>query len=327
MHLKAGTYYHVVGKKRQWVPIGKTYAEAIVEYAKREAATFKRGEMFADLADEFLLRILPSFKPKTQKEWRRCIGLLKKSMQGVRAADLEPSAVADMRDSLRATPGIANRMLTIVKTAYSYGVEWGYVRRNPCTEIRPIRVEDRTRYLADAEFHAIRACAPPVVAAAMAISYMTGLRIGDVLALTVREVTDDGITVRQQKNAVAGRYPMTDEMRAAVTLAKQDRKVGSMHVIARRDGKPFSYYGFRSMFARACERAKVEGVTFHDIRAKAITDAKRAGRDPQSFSLHKTRAQAEAYVRARDVPTVEPLALPIVESDTITHGQTKTERR
>lgn len=316
MHLKGGSYYHVTfaGGKRQWKAIGKTYAEAIVEYGKREAATFRRGEMFADLADEYCLRILPSHRAKTQKEWLRMIGKLKQALAGVRAKDLEPHHIATMRDGLLHRPGIANRTITILKVIYRYGMDWGYVTSNPAAAtIRPKKGE-RDRYVTDAEFHAIRSAAPPSVRAAMDISYLTGLRVGDVLALTWRDVTEDGLVVRQQKNEVRGRYPLNADLRAALDRAKKEgRKVGSIYVIARRDGKPYSYYGFRSIYDRACERAKVTATTFHDLRAKAITDAKNAGREPKDFSLHKEKAQADAYVRSRNVPTVEPLTMPIVE--------------
>ena len=78
-------------------------------------------------------------------------------------------------------------------------------------------------------------------------------------------------------------------------------------------GKPYTYYGFRSNFERTRKKAKVEDVRFHDIRAKAVTDATNQGRKAQSFSLHKTEAEAEAYVKLRDVPVVVPLALPVVD--------------
>lgn len=319
MHVKGGTYYHVtfVEGKRAWNALGKSYGEAIAKYGEREAAEFRRGEMFAHLADEFMLRIMPTFRPKTQKEWRRCIGILKATFVDMRVADIRPHHLATMRDRMRDRPGIANRMLTIMRTIFGYGKEWGYVHSNPGDDIGGIKTEARTRYLSDAEFNAIRAAAPPGAAAAMGISYITGLRIGDVLKLTVRDVGDDGLVVRQEKNKVTGKYPMTPDMKAALDLAKKGRKVGSLYLISRRDGKPYTYFGFRSIYDRACKRAKVSDTTFHDIRAKAITDAENGGREAQSFSLHKTKAQADAYVRVRKVPTVAPLTMPIVENGRI----------
>jgi integrase len=316
MHLKGGSYYHVtfVDGRRDWKAIGKTYGEAVVHYAEREAADFRRGEMFEHLADEFTLRILPGYAAKTQKEWRRCIGKLKGAFKPMRVGDIKPHHLATMRDKMRSRPGIANRMLTIMRTIYKYGVEWNYVTVNPGFGIDGIETEERTRYLTDEEFALIRSKAPPPAAAAMAISYVTGLRIGDVLKLTAGAITDQGIVLRQQKNKVAAVYPVTPDVRSALELAKTWRKVGSIYLISRRDGKPLTYSGFRSIYDRAVKKAGVEDTTFHDIRAKAITDAKnREGRDPQSFSRHKTKAQADAYVRVHEVPVVEPLKLPIVE--------------
>lgn len=316
MHLKGGAYYHVtlVGGKRDWEPIGKTYAEAIVKYGQRESASFRRGDLFADLADEFMLRVLPHKKPKTQKEWRRVIGKLKQSLSGVRADALEPPDVATMRDGLLHKPATANKLITILRVMYRYGIDWGYVTSNPAASTLPADDEPKPkRYLTNAEFARIRLAAPLNIRVAMDLAYVTGIRIGDILAMRWSDVTQDGVYVEQEKNEVRGVYRVTDGLKAILERAKRDgRKVGSLWVIARRDGKPYSYYGFRSIYDRAVKRSKVAHTTFHDIRGKAITDAKVMGREPQEFSLHKTRAQANEYVRLRDVPVVEPM--PIVEN-------------
>ncbi len=56
-------------------------------------------------------------------------------------------------------------------------------------------------------------------------------------------------------------------------------------------------------------RTALEDLHFHDIRAKALTDAKReAGRDyAQALAGHASGEMTEAYVRARDTQIVRPL--------------------
>lgn len=44
--------------------------------------------------------------------------------------------------------------------------------------------------------------------------------------------------------------------------------------------------------------------TFHDIRAKALTDAKRLGLDAQSLAGHASLAMTEHYIKQRDYKRV-----------------------
>jgi integrase len=50
-------------------------------------------------------------------------------------------------------------------------------------------------------------------------------------------------------------------------------------------------------------------VTFHDIRAKAITDAKeKGGLDyAQALGGHENRDQTERYIKSKSVDIIEPV--------------------
>lgn len=47
--------------------------------------------------------------------------------------------------------------------------------------------------------------------------------------------------------------------------------------------------------------------TFHDIRAKALTDAKAKGMDAQSLAGHATSAMTEHYIKRREFKKVKPI--------------------
>lgn len=49
------------------------------------------------------------------------------------------------------------------------------------------------------------------------------------------------------------------------------------HILLNSDGKPWTEDGFRSSWAKACDKAGIEGVTFHDLRGTFVTWAARAG--------------------------------------------------
>ncbi len=54
--------------------------------------------------------------------------------------------------------------------------------------------------------------------------------------------------------------------------------------------------------------------TFHDIRAKALTDAKRSGLDAQALAGHASPQMTEQYIKAREVEPVHALNRRILDN-------------
>ena len=50
--------------------------------------------------------------------------------------------------------------------------------------------------------------------------------------------------------------------------------------------------------------ATIKACGFHDLRAKAITDAKKQGHDPQALAGHDTEALTVRYLRDKEIPLV-----------------------
>jgi integrase len=48
-------------------------------------------------------------------------------------------------------------------------------------------------------------------------------------------------------------------------------------ILVNMDGKPWTPDGFRASWGKACKKAGVEGVTFHDLRGTAVTRLALAG--------------------------------------------------
>jgi integrase len=335
-YLNKGHYWHVTtiagSTKRNWHDLGVDYAEAITEYAQREGSLTSNVETFDDLEREFILECIPTFSIKTQLNWVGKDGTsglmanLRLTFTGVKLKTLKAHHLYSHMDK-RAKEGSyisGNREATLFKTMCNLAVRRGWLDFNPFRDVKKTKEFRRTRYLTDAEFNAIRAKATPLVEAIMCVDYQVGLRVSDLLGLKMSDIADGYILVEQQKNEVSGKYVLDDQLKALIARA-QELKVRPAKrnrpaalrptqgfVFETMLGKPYTYYGFRSNFERARKKAGVPDVHFHDIRAKAITDAVTQGRKAQSFSLHKTEAEAEAYVKLRQVPVVVALALPTV---------------
>lgn len=102
-------------------------------------------------------------------------------------------------------------------------------------------------------------------------------------------------------------------LQAAIEKAKQ--LPTSAYVISNQYGNRYMYKGFNEMWVEARNRAgKISGIltdfTFHDLKAKGISDYEGSSRDKQLFSGHKTEGQVLIYDRKVKVSPTLDVPLP-----------------
>ncbi|MTD32596.1 tyrosine-type recombinase/integrase [Paludibacterium denitrificans] len=110
---------------------------------------------------------------------------------------------------------------------------------------------------------------------------------------------------------------MTEQIWSVLEIARtawsQGRSINddtkrSAYVICNGSGEPYSAHGIGTAWTRARARAGIEGVTLKDLRAKAMTDAKKAGYSLTQISIgaaHTDEAMTEAYIKLRETPVSE----------------------
>lgn len=318
MHWKNGAYRYLTsgrgGKGRRWIRLGTTWEEALAEYARLEAeATGATPTTVAGIIAHYRADVLPTLGKETQRGYRGRLNRLEDVFGHVGIEDVEPHHVARYLDE-HPHKTAANRDKAVLSAVYSYALRRGLASRNPCREIRRHTENRRERYVTDAEFLAVRALAPEILAVAMDLAYLTARRQGELLALRWSDVTDEGIQVRTSKGGrpvVIERSPALDAVldRARSLPAVQ---IASLHVICSRRGEPYTANGLRSAWNRARDKALKEGAiqapfTFHDIRAKSLTDYHERGEDAQALAGHRSRSTTEIYLRSKQTQTVRPL--------------------
>ena len=142
---------------------------------------------------------------------------------------------------------------------------------------------------------------------------MYGLRVGDLLSLTRAQLEEEGIRIKTQKTKNKQFIVWTPALWDAVNRLKSLRlPVASLYLICTKSGQPYTRDGFLSLWQRTMVRAYKQGeikerFTFHDIRAKAITDAKDQGLDPQRLAGHATAKQTETYLRSKRTEKIRPV--------------------
>ncbi|MCU7850136.1 MAG: tyrosine-type recombinase/integrase [Candidatus Thiodiazotropha sp. (ex Lucinoma kastoroae)] len=296
---KHGAYYYVKGGK--WTPLGRDLAAALQEYAK---ITTPGGGM-NKIIDRIINDARDRVKPNTLSQYELAAKNLKTAFKEFSAAQVKPEHIFQFMDHHRDTPNMANRMRSVLKMAFDYAVQSGQCPSNPVLAISRHAEKKRNRYLTDAEYWAIWRAGSPTMRAIMDVAYATGQRIGDVLAIKMADVSKHGIAFEQEKTGKKLRVnsqTMPDAVKAARKL--HPKNVIPTYLLGQHNGKIRKYSGVKDLFYRATAKARVKDAHLHDIRAKAITDAKKQGLNPQALAGHTTEAQTVRYIRDREIEQV-----------------------
>jgi integrase len=175
----------------------------------------------------------------------------------------------------------------------------------------------RKGFLNDQQYAALRDALPEELKALFITAYTTGIRKGELLAITWPQVDFEGqlITLEygETKNQEARSVPIVaGDMFDALTAAKEKRDEfwpQSPWVFTRR-GEVIK--DFRWAWEEACKSAGVPDLNFHDLRRTAVRNMRRAG-IPQvtrmKISGHKTDSMERRYniVDAEDLATAREL--------------------
>jgi integrase len=306
MYLKCGSFYFVTRDNR-WLNLGKDQAIALRKWADLAGMPAPGG--MSALMDRYLLEVVPGKAARTQEDNKTEMVNLRGVFGDMEPRDIRPMHVAKYLDARgKKAPTRANREKALLSHVFTMGMRWGVVDANPCRGVHRNTEAKRDRYITDAEFAAVWKASNLTIRCLMDLAYLTAQRIGDLIALRRRDITADGISFTQSKTGKRLMVAMTPDLRGVVDrIGRIHPSVTGLSLFSTRAGSPYTYDGVSSMFKRAVVKAQVPDFHFHDIRAKALTDAKRAGLDAQALAGHATEAMTAHYVKRREIETVEPL--------------------
>lgn len=308
MHKKGDVYYHVSSTlPRKWTGLSTNLAEAKLKWAQLEGGYTDSTGLFTALAARYITECIDGMAESTKRQYRIQANVLDSVFGTMRLAEIKPLHIAQYLDNHKSKTS-ANNEMALMSAMFEKAMRWGWTDKNPIKGVKRNSVKQRDRYITDEEFISIRENAPDYLRCMMDVGYVTGMRISDIIAIKMQDISPDGIAVQQKKTGKRQLFTITPELDAVINAAKGLRRtVRSLYLICNKQGRQVKYCTFRIAFAAACEQAGVQDVHFHDIRAKAATDAKKLGQDYQRLLGHSNRAMSDRYVKTRETESVTPL--------------------
>jgi integrase len=234
----------------------------------------------ADCFDRYAREVIPTLAPRTQKDYARHVALLRATFGHMRPDELKKIDIGRFLDRPKGLIQ-ANRQVAVLSAIYAKMVgKWYVCETNPCIGVERNPSKRRTRYITDAEFAAVYAIAPVRVQIMMDLALLTGQRQGDLLTLPLKNVSADGILFKQGKTGKRLLVGMSPSLQAVLDRASKllpQNLWGTVVRTGKAGGRPYTSEGFRALWQRVMNRAVREKLieerfTFHDIRAKCVSD-------------------------------------------------------
>lgn len=235
--------------------------------------------------------------------------------------DLPVAALADRRvrgefktwrDSFAETPRKADYAWSTLARVMSFAKDRGIVATNPCERGGRLYVADRKdKIWTEENIAGVLAVASSEIQLALILALWSGQRQGDLLRLPWSAYESPYIRLRQSKGGRRVAMPAGAPLRAL--LDATDRR-GPL-ILTNTLGRPWTSDGFRTSWGKACERAGIEGLTFHDLRGTAVVRLAIAGASvPQiaavtGHSLKDVEAILDAHYLGRDIQLAEAAVL------------------
>jgi len=165
---------------------------------------------------------------------------------------------------------------TVLARVLSWGLDGGHIDANPCERggrlYRASRRENIWTLDDEASFLKI---APKHLHLPLILALWTGQRQGDLLRLPWSSYDGSTIRLKQSKSMRRGGRPVRVTIPVGAPLkAALDSAAKAKHgpiILTSTDKKPWTSDGFRASWRKACKKAGIVDVTFHDLRGTAVT--------------------------------------------------------
>lgn len=251
----------------------RSYQEA---HAKRTRPT--RETVQGLIADFQASAEFQGLRPKTRKDYAHYLSLI-----GREFGDMPLEALGDQRargefktwrDGLARRPRAADYAWTVLARLLSWSKDRGRIAVNPCERGGRTYKADRSENVWEQDDIArFVAVASPPLQLALILALWTGQRQGDLLRLPWSAY--DGTTVRFKQSKTGRRIAVRAGELLRVALSEAPRTATT--ILTNSDGQSWTEDGFRTSWGKACAKAALGDLHFHDLRGSAVSRLAEAG--------------------------------------------------
>ena len=307
-----------------------------IESAIRDGRHFKTAESkrhtLSDLVERYKRDILPTKKPRTRAPQVGQLEWWEEQLGSYVLADISPAILAECRDKLirdpikprisdpkkaevkrYRTPATVNRYLAVLSHAFSVAVrEWEWLDNNPASRVRrQTEPRGRVRFLSESErerlMEACKASNSPVLYLVVILALSTGMRQGEILGLSWRDVdlNQGRAVLHDTKNGERRVVPITG---LALDLLKSHAKLRRLDTdrLFPSHKHPTKPIDLRAPWEKALERAGIEDFRFHDLRHSAASYLAMNGASLAEIAEvlgHKTLQMVKRYAHLSEAHT------------------------
>jgi integrase len=216
---------------------------------------------------------------------------------------IRPAHILALRDKYKATKSAANTMIKALSAVYIWGRPRDYAINNPCQRIplfeggehKPWTPEIIQLVMDNARWEIIRF---------VTLTLATGQREGDVCAMSLADIKDDSVRVIQEKTGKEIWIPLPADARLIV---QECRRAGTLHLISKPNGEPYTAAQLRSMWTRelgktALSYVRQSGFKLHGLCKNAHNELFEAGNNESEVQAVTGRSaqMVRHYAKARD---------------------------
>jgi integrase len=209
--------------------------------------------------------------PATKTDYRRWLDRIESKFGRASLGAFEDrrmrGPILNWRDQWAATARAADMGAGVLRTLLAWGVDHGRLTVNLAARIKPLHRADRSDLVWEDRHWQALEDAPSHLLDALQLGRLTGLRLGDLLALDWSCVGESAIVLVTAKRKGRAVIPALPELRTLLDGLGDGERKGP--VLRNSRGAPWTADGFKTVF----QRAKPEGFDrrIHDLRGTYVT--------------------------------------------------------
>jgi integrase len=244
-----------------------SYYAAIQSRREPDRSTFHSVIVGYKASQDFL-----GLSPRSQSDYLKQIKKIEAKFADLPIAALDDARVTrefiEWRDSMASSPRQADYAWTILMRLLSFARARGLTLYRPPERIDRLYHADRSEKIwEETHLAAFLAVASEPLQRALVLALETGQRQGDLLALPWSAYDGQWVRLRQAKTRRRVNIPVTRRLRSILDNSKRTATV----ILTNKRGMAWQPNAFRKAWGDACRKAKITGLTFHDLRGTAVT--------------------------------------------------------